>query len=153
MTALFDATPRLGRGLINRQYPFEEELGDVGESGEILVRRVVDHLGQRASTIEQPQHRVQLVWHFAESLEQLPVLHREHGLERRELLLQSSPLVDPTHTLHQQTLDPDHLVLIVCGDRTELHFELTAAPDQRTVHRLLTAEPSQLGIEQSAIRE
>ena len=72
----------------------------------------------------------------AEPLGQLAIVDLEHGLERRQLLEQAPPLVDPAHALHQQALrrQLDH---VLAPDVLELDLELALAPHQQAIDRVL----------------
>ena len=119
---------------------------------QILERRIVDDVHQRALAVEQPQDAVQLVGDLVQALDQLLVIDLEDRGERRQLLEQAAPLVDAAHALHQEALRRGRNHVLV-ADRAKLDLEAAAAPDQRAVDRLFAAQPPELGVDDLAVAE
>src|SRR5213075_1448278 len=89
------------------EQPFEVKLRDRGERREVLERRAVDDVEQRALAVEQFEDAVELVGDLVQALEELRMIDLEHRGERRELFQQPSPFIDAPHPLHQETLRGD----------------------------------------------
>ena len=107
---------------------------------------------QRPPAVEEPQNAVELVRDLVQPLEQLGVIDLEDRRQRRELLAEAPPLVDPPHPLHEDALRGTADDVLV-RDGAELDLERGLVPDERAVDGLLAAEAAELGVDHLAVAE
>src|SRR5205823_482470 len=93
----------------------------------------VDHFEQRALAVEQSEDPIVLVGNVAEPDRELTAIDLEAMSERRQLLEQSRPLVEPAHAFHEQALRArSERFASAHGAELDLKFALT--PRQQPVH-------------------
>src|SRR5262249_9650833 len=73
------------------------------------------------------------------------VVDLEDGLERRKLLEQPAPLVEPAHALHEQPLRRQ-LDDVAAPDVLELYLELAVGPDEQPIDRVLALQPAETDV-------
>src|SRR5215468_9125462 len=130
--------------------PLEVQARDDAQRLEVGELAVVDDLHERAPPVEEPEDAVHLVGNLGEPVDELLVVDLEDGLERRELLEETPPLVEPAHPFHEQALrrEVDH---VLAPDRLELDLELAVGPDEQAIHRVLALQPAELGVDDLAV--
>ena len=113
---------------------------------------VVDDLDDRQLAREQTKDREVLFGELALAFLELLGVDGEQRVERRQLLHEPTPLVDPAHALHEDALRAlgDDLVTV---DRLELDVEVTVALAEQAIDRRLALEPTHLRIDDGTIAE
>jgi hypothetical protein len=111
------------------QHALEVEPRDRLQALEVAEVGRVDDLEQRALAIEQAQDAVVVVRNFAEPDRKLRGVDLEPVRQRRELLEQARPLVEPAHAFHQEALRARRDRLST-PHRAELDLELAVVPRQ-----------------------
>ena len=87
--------------------------------------------------VDQPNHLVLVVGHVAKPLAKHLRVDLEHGIERREELGQTAPLVEPSHAFHQERLRRPVDGALAQAHTPELEVKRSVAPKQVPIDRIL----------------
>ena len=128
-------------------HPFEIQVHDLSQGLHVIAPVIAKDLFDSSLPVDQSYHLVLSVRHVPKPLAQHLWIDLEHRVERRKLLGQPTPFVEPTHPFHQERLRRAMHGALTQAHAPELEVERAITPKQVPIDCVLADQFFDRGVD------